>query len=109
MLQSTRTPSVLRVRADCGGRLFTAKLAVVVHYPTRQVLDHLLADDAILLARQFCDCLCDRVDDFIGFSPAGETVARSTLAHTLQGDPDFSVSAADTFTSVHRFKGSIPQ
>ena len=25
-------PSVLRVRADCGGRLFTAKLGVVVHY-----------------------------------------------------------------------------
>ena len=25
-------PSVLRVRADCGGRLFTAKLPVVVHY-----------------------------------------------------------------------------
>ena len=24
--------SVLRVRADCGGRLFTAKLGVVVHY-----------------------------------------------------------------------------
>ena len=30
-------------------------------------------------------------------------------AHTLPRDPDFSVSAADTFTSVHRFKGSIPQ
>ena len=26
-----------------------------------------LADDAILLARQFCDCLRDRVDDFIRF------------------------------------------
>ena len=48
-------PSVLRVRADCGGRLFTAKLAVVVHYLPRQLLDHLLADDAILLARQFCE------------------------------------------------------
>jgi hypothetical protein len=22
---------------------------------------------AILLARQFCDCLCDRINDFIGF------------------------------------------
>jgi len=37
-----------------------AKLAVVVHYPS-QLLDHLLADDAILLARQFCDRLRDRV------------------------------------------------
>ena len=61
-------PSVLRVRADCGGRLFTAKLGVVVHYLPHQLLDHLLADDAILLARQFCDCLRDRVDDFICFS-----------------------------------------
>ena len=61
-------PSVLRVRADCGGRLFTAKLGVVVHYLSHQLLDHLLADDAILLARQFCDCLRDSVDDFICFS-----------------------------------------
>ena len=60
-------PSVLRVRADCGGRLFTAKLAVVVHNLAHQVFDQLLADDAILLARQFCDCLRDRVDDFIRF------------------------------------------
>ena len=39
-------PSVLRVRADCGGRLFTAKLGVVVHYLTHQLLDHLLANEA---------------------------------------------------------------
>ena len=32
------------------------------------VLDHLLADDTILLARQFCDCLRDRVDHFICFT-----------------------------------------
>ena len=43
-------PSVLRVRANCGGRLFTAKLPVVVHYSTRQVFDQLLADQAILMA-----------------------------------------------------------
>jgi hypothetical protein len=60
-------PSVPRVRADRGGRLFPAKLGVVVHYLPHQLLDHLLADDAILLARQFCDRLRDRVDDFIGF------------------------------------------
>ena len=57
-------PSVLRVRADCGGRLFTAKLGVVVHYLAHQLLNHLLADDAILLARQFCDCL--RAHDVVG-------------------------------------------
>ena len=68
MLQSTRTASVLRVRADCGSRFFTAKLGVVVHYLAHQLLDHLLADEAILLACQFCDCLRDRVDDFIRFS-----------------------------------------
>src|SRR5215831_549380 len=39
--RSTRSerPSVLRARADCGGRLFTAKLAVVVHYLADQLLD----------------------------------------------------------------------
>jgi hypothetical protein len=30
-----------------------------VHYLPHQLLDHLLADEAILLARQFCDCLRD--------------------------------------------------
>jgi hypothetical protein len=60
--------SVLRVRADCGGRVFPAKLGVVVHYLPHQQLDDLLADDAILLARQFCDCLRDRVDHFVGFT-----------------------------------------
>jgi hypothetical protein len=69
---------VLRVRADCGSRFFTAKFGVVLHYLLHQVLDHLLPDDAALLARHFCDCLRDSVDDFICFSPAGETVARST-------------------------------
>jgi hypothetical protein len=54
-VELTRAPSVLRVRADCGGRLFAPKLAVVVHYLSHQLLDHLLTDDPILLARQFCD------------------------------------------------------
>ena len=48
-----------RARADCGGRLFTAKFGVVVHYLPHQLLDQVLPDDAILLARQFCDCLRD--------------------------------------------------
>ncbi len=43
-----QAPSVLRVRADCGGRLFTAKLGVVVHNLAHQLLNHLLADDAVL-------------------------------------------------------------
>ena len=38
-------PSVLRVRADGGSRLFTAKLGVVVHYLPHQLIDHLLPDD----------------------------------------------------------------
>ena len=58
---------MLRVRADCGGHFFTAKLSVVVHYLPHQLLNHLLADDAILLARQFCDRLRDRINDVIGF------------------------------------------
>ena len=61
-------PSVLHVRADCGDRLFLAKLAVIVHYLLHQMLDHLLADEPILLACQFCDGLCDRVNDFVRFS-----------------------------------------
>src|SRR5215467_7501834 len=38
---STRSEptSVLRARADCGGRLFPAKLAVVVYYLPHQLLD----------------------------------------------------------------------
>ena len=32
-------PSVLRVRADCGSRFFTAKLGVVVHYLPHQLLN----------------------------------------------------------------------
>jgi hypothetical protein len=31
--------SVLRARTDCGGRFFTAKLGVVVHYLPHQLLD----------------------------------------------------------------------
>jgi hypothetical protein len=58
---------VLRVRADCGGRLLAAKIGVVMHNLAHQLLNHLLADDAALLARQFCDCLRDRINDFICF------------------------------------------
>ena len=38
---STRSepPSVLRMRADCGGRLFTAKFGVVMHYLPHQLLN----------------------------------------------------------------------
>ena len=50
VLHSSEPPSVPRARADCGGRLFTAKLAVIVHYLLHQLLDHLLADNPILLA-----------------------------------------------------------
>ena len=60
-------PVLKSTRADCGGHLFTAKLGVVVHYLPHQMLNHLLPDDAALLARQFCDCLRDRINDFICF------------------------------------------
>jgi hypothetical protein len=59
---------IARVRAHYGGRLFTAKLGIIVHYLPHQLFDELLADDPILLARQFCDCLRDRINDFICFS-----------------------------------------
>jgi hypothetical protein len=38
-----------------------------VHYLAHQLLDHLPTDDPIPLARQFCDCLRDRINDFICF------------------------------------------
>ena len=41
--------------------------------------------------------------------PGGETVARSAPGAYAAARSCFSVSAADTFTSVHRFKGSIAQ
>ena len=59
--------SLLRVRADCGGRLFKAKLGIVLRSFLHQLLDHLLTDEPILLARQFCDCLRDRINDVICF------------------------------------------
>jgi hypothetical protein len=40
----------------------------MVHYLPHQLLDHLLADDTILLARQFRNRLRDRVDHFVSFT-----------------------------------------
>ena len=45
----------------------------------------------------------------VGITPGRVKRWHDRPRHTLSGDPDFSVSAAETFTSVHRFKGSIPQ
>ena len=77
VLGEPEPPSVLRVRADCGGRLFPVKFAVAVHYLAHQLLDHLLPDHAILTARQFSDRLGDRVNYFICFS--GRTRCRAIL------------------------------
>ena len=46
---------------------FPAKLGIITDDCMHQVFDQLLSDRAILLTRQFRDCLCDRVDDFICF------------------------------------------
>ena len=53
-------------------------------------------------ARQFSDRLRDRVNDFICFPPAGETVARSTWRTRCSGDP---VSACLPPTPLHRCIG----
>jgi hypothetical protein len=55
------------MRRDCTCRVFTPKFSVVVHYLPHQLFDHLLANGAVLLARQFCDRLRDRINDFICF------------------------------------------
>jgi len=65
---SAGPPLVPGMRRDCTYRVFPAKLGVVVHYLSHQLLDHMLANDPILLARQFCDCLRDRINNFICFS-----------------------------------------
>ena len=53
-----------------------------------QLLNHLLPDDAILLACQFCDCLGDRINDVICFSvpaPANSSPSKSEtyICHVL--------------------------
>jgi hypothetical protein len=58
---------MLRARADCEGRPLPAKFGVVLHNLAHRLLDHLLADEAILLARQFCNGLRNGVDHFVGF------------------------------------------
>ena len=60
-------PLVPGMRRDRTCRVFTPKVRVVVHNLAHQLLDHLLTDEPILLARQFCDCLRDRINDFICF------------------------------------------
>jgi hypothetical protein len=62
----------------------------VVHYLPHQLLDHLLADDTILLARQFCDRLRYRVDHFICLAgidfvrPSGSRILRRKLQQALE-------------------------
>ena len=119
-------PSVLRVRADCGGRLFTAKLGVVAH----QLLDHLLADEPTCwlvssatvfatasitssasavstLSEPACPIPCgpkslSRGGGGRNYSRADETVARSTWRTRCSGDP---VSACLPPTPLHRCIG----
>jgi hypothetical protein len=67
VLHSIRTDVSASRESRLRSRPFIAKLAVVVHNLAHQLLNHLPPDDAILLARQFCDRLRDRVDDFICF------------------------------------------
>jgi hypothetical protein len=77
------------MRPDCTCRVFSTKLGVVVHYLPHQLLDHVLADEAILLARQFCDRLRDRVDHFIRFialsdaAVAGYSAKKSSISSTI--------------------------
>ena len=70
-------PSVLHVRADCGSRLFPAKLGIVVHYLPHQLFDHLLADEAILLTV---------------FAIASMTSSASSAAKRDLGDPSLAPS-----------------
>ena len=72
-------PSVLRVRADCGGRIFTAKLGVVVRNLAHQLLNQLLTDDAILLA-----FICLSGIDLSDPAVAGFSAHCVTICHELR-------------------------
>jgi hypothetical protein len=56
------------MRPDRTGGVFSTKLSIIVHNFPHQLFDQLPSDNAVLLARQFCDCLGDRVDNFVRFS-----------------------------------------
>jgi hypothetical protein len=61
-----------------------------VHYLPHQPLDHSLADDPILLARQLCDGLGDGIDHFVRFTGidlepavAGCSAKKSSISSTI--------------------------
>ena len=100
--QYPAAPSVLRGRADYRCRLFAAKLGVVIHNLAPQLLDHCRRMTPSCWLVSSATRLRDRVGDFICFSLAGETVARSTWRTRCSGDP---VSACLPPTPLHRCIG----
>jgi hypothetical protein len=123
----------------CGSRFFTAKLPVVVHYCRincsitcwRMTPSCWLVIPATVFAIALMTSSASSVSTLpepacpipqswsqepvhVGgggrnYSRADETVARSAPGAHAAARSCFSVSAANTFTSVHRFKGSIAQ
>jgi len=83
---------------DRAGRIFAAKLGVILHNIAHQLLDHLLTDGAILRARQFGHRLGDRGKHFIGVDGIGlaagcrifgEKVVDELDHHAMQARPLF--------------------
>ena len=122
MSSRRQPPSVLRVRADCGGRLFTAKLRVVVHYLPHQMLR--LVSSATVFAIASMTSSASSVSTLsepacpipqswsqepvhVGgggrnYSRAGETVARSTWRTRCRA---ILISACLPPTPLHRCIG----
>ena len=106
------SPSVLHLRADCGGRLFAAKLGVVVHYlPHQESISVSMTSSASsvsTLSEPACPIPCGPKGLFMWGVEVGITPGRMKRwrdrhpAHTLPRDP---VSACLPPTPLHRCIG----
>ena len=82
-------PPVLGVRADCGCRLFTAKLAVVLHY-----LPHQLLDDRPRHTLQRSEAALS--DGCKGFRTRSLKLANRANRHTLKAAPAAAILVSES-------------
>ena len=82
-------PSVLHVRADYGGRLFTAKLAVVLHY-----LPHQLLDDRPRHTLQRSEAALS--DGCKGFRTRSLKLANRANRHTVKAAPAAAILVSES-------------
>ena len=101
--------SVLRIRADCGGRLFTAKLGVVVHNLAHQLLNHLLADDALVSSAtvfatasitSFASSVSTLSEPAVGYSAKKSSLSSTMIQWQV---PDRCRESSDEFHETSHF------